>query len=621
MCGICGFVTKKNITLDQLKIMNDAMTHRGPDDAGEEVYPVSNDAYIGLAHRRLSIVDLSAKGHQPFHSKKNDVIVVFNGEIYNFQELKSELSDYNYVSDCDTEVIIAAYEKWDVDFVKHIDGMFAIALFDFKKNKLYLMRDRMGKKPLYYYFNEGDFVFASVLRPIMEFPGFKREIDKNVIPRFLYNRYIAGEDCILKGVKKVRPGEVLTFDGKGILRSFYWRLTTQYTENSKQQINAFDQAKKQLNDELIKAVRSRMVADVPVGAFLSGGYDSSLVTAIAQSLCDNPIKTFSIGFEEKEFDEAPYAQEIAQYLGTDHTNHYVTEQEMLELVESIPRYYDEPFADSSQIPSMLVAQIARQKVTVALTGDGGDELFCGYEMYDKLALAQKIEPAAKVIRFFTNWNKRLLEKLPFAVKSVLENADNRFVTQFGRRAYEESISRMLGCDISQIPYDESGIPETNWQIRRMLLDSITYIPDNNLCKVDRATMKYSLEARNPLLDIAVVSMAFRIPHRFKYNKKRKKYILKELAHDYIPRELLDRSKKGFIVPIDKWLRGALKEDLLALTNIDYLKKQGIFEPEYTSDYVRRYINEGDKGAFTGNNPSNIVWPLYMFQKWYQYYME
>jgi len=214
-----------------------------------------------------------------------------------------------------------------------------------------------------------------------------------------------------------------------------------------------------------------------------------------------------------------------------------------------------------------------------------------------------------------------MRKLPFVVRAILENSDERFKTQFGRKSYEESIARMLGCDILDIPYDESKIKVSNWQIRRMLLDSITYLPDNNLCKVDRATMKCSLEARNPLLDVEVVNTAFKIPHKFKYSKRSKKFILKELAHEYIPSELLDRSKKGFAVPIDKWLRGALKEDLMTLTSISYLKNQGIFDPKYTSEYVSHYLNEGDKGAFSGSNPSNIVWPLYMFQKWYQYYME
>ena len=621
MCGICGFVTAKTVTHNQLKIMNDTMIHRGPDDAGEEIFSFSHGLLAGLAQRRLSIVDLSSNGHQPFHSQNDDVIVVFNGEIYNFQQLKHELSSYHFITNCDTEVILAAYEQWGSRFVTHLDGMFAIALIDRKKNTIMLARDRIGKKPLYYYWNNGDFVFASGLTPIMHFPGFEKRINRDVLPRFLYNQYMAGEDCIFEGVYRVNPGEMLTFDGVTVKKSIYWSMVDQYVRNSKSLIRNFAQAKAQLKDALTEAVRRRLVADVPVGTFLSGGYDSSLVTAIAQRLSDHPIKTFSIGFEDKAYDEAPYAADIAAHLGTDHTNHYVTEAEMLELVASIPAYYDEPFADASQIPSMLVAKIAKQEVTVALTGDGGDEFFCGYRMYEKLEQAQKLEPFAKILRAVTGSSPRLLRRLPFAVRAVLENSDKRYQTQFGRKGYAESIAKMLQCDAGALPYDESRIPVSDWQIRRMLLDSITYLPEDNLCKVDRATMRASLEARNPLLDISVISTAFRIPHAFKYHRKEKKYILKELTHDYIPRELMDRPKKGFSVPTDKWLRGALREELLSLTTEDYLRKQGIFDPEYTHQYVMRYLETGNAGAFSGNNPSKIVWPLYMFQKWYQYYMD
>lgn len=621
MCGICGFLTGKSITTDELKVMNDTMVHRGPDDSGEEIFPFSHGKNIGLAQRRLSIVDLSANGHQPFYSKNKDVVVVFNGEIYNFLHLKKELSDYKFISDCDTEVIIAAYQRWGKNFVEHIDGMFAIALYDRTKKILILVRDRLGKKPLYYYWRNDDFVFASGLKPIMHFPGFVKEINKNVLPRYLYNQYFGGEDCIFEGVHRLRPGQMLVFDGNTVQKNIYWSLIDEYHCNSKRKYRDLSEAKEHLKTALTESVRRRLVADVPVGTFLSGGYDSSLVTAVAQSLSSHPIKTFSIGFEEKEYDEAPYAKEIAEHLGTDHTTHYVTEEEMLELVSSMPQYYDEPFADSSQIPSMLVAQIARQEVTVALTGDGGDEFFCGYKMYDKLATAQRIEPLAKVLRLLTNSCPKLLRKLPFSVRAILENKDKRYQTQFGRSNYSESIAKILNCDISTIQYDESTLGVKDWQIRRMLLDSVTYLPENNLCKVDRATMKYSLEARNPLLDVSVLATAFRTPQRFKYHKKEKKFLLKELTHDYIPRELLDRPKKGFSVPTDKWLRGPLKEDLLAVTSTEYLKEQGIFQPEYTHEYVCQYLKTGNAGAFSGNNPSKIVWPLYMFQKWYQHYME
>lgn len=621
MCGICGFVSEKSISLSNLEAMNNTMLHRGPDDHGEELYSFLQGREIGLAQRRLSIIDLSEKGHQPFHSNDDTVVVVFNGEIYNFLQLKEKLHNYHFKSNCDTEILVAAYQEWGMEFLKYIDGMFAVALFDRTEHILILARDRMGKKPLYYSFENRDFIFGSTLSAVTAFPGFHKRIERDAIARYLYNRYIASDQCIFQGVNKVSPGTAVIFDGETCKIVTYWNLVETYYENKDCCFESFEQSKEELKDALIQSVQKRMIADVPLGSFLSGGYDSSLVTAIAQSLSDHSMKTFSIGFENPEYDEAPYAEAIAKHLGTNHTNHYVTEQEMLRLVDSIPRYYDEPFADSSQIPSMLVAEIARQQVTVVLTGDGGDELFCGYNMYDKLYLAQKLEPIAGILRKLIRSDGSLMNRIPFSIRAVLLNDREFAKTQFGRSSYEQSIALMLGCHEDVIPYDETVIPESNWQIRRMLLDSITYLPENNLCKVDRATMKYSLEARNPLLDVAVFELACKIPHKYKYHRKNKKYILKELAYDYIPRELLDRPKKGFAVPIDQWLRGPLKTELIALTSEEYLKKQDIFSAQFTNQYVQSYIEQGDGGPFTGQNPSNIVWPLYVFQKWYHYYME
>ena len=619
MCGITGFVSKRMISLDQLKAMNDTMVYRGPNDSGEEIFPFANTKCIGLAQRRLSIQDLSPNGHQPFHSSDDEVVIVFNGEIYNFQELKVELADYPFHSTCDTEVIVAAYKKWGEKFIQHIDGMFAIALYDKITKKVFLARDRIGKKPLYYAEVDGDLVFASTLKPIMAYPYFEKKINRDVIPRFLFNRYIAGEDCIFENVHKVIPGQILIYDGETIEKHLYWEMFESYKDTQKNRVQSYQDAKKILKEKLIYSTKARMVADVPVGTFLSGGYDSSLVTAIAQSLSDKPIRTFSIGFFDKDYDEAPFAEEIAKHLGTEHTNHYVTEEEMLELVKSIPEYYDEPFADSSQIPSMLVSKIAKEQVTVVLTGDGGDEFFCGYRMYEKLALAQAIEPIAMLLRPVVRGKMR--EKLPFSVRAILNNDDKRYVTQFGREYYVDSICKMLDCESSAVQYDEQHIPEKNWQIKRMLLDATKYLPDNNLCKVDRATMRYSLEARNPLLDVSFIETSFRVPHKYKYYKKDKKHILKDISYDYIPRELLDRPKRGFEPPLQKWLRGALKEDLMQVTSKEFLKSQGIFEPEFTSQLVLDFLENGDCGSFTGHNPSQIVWPLYMFQKWYQKYMQ
>ena len=622
MCGICGFVSDRVIGVQQLNDMNDTMTHRGPDDAGAEILPFNRDLTIGLAHRRLSIQDLSESGHQPMLSNSGDTIVVFNGEIYNFIELRAELKKtYDFKSTCDTEVLIAAYEKWGESFIDHIQGMFAFALFDRKNEKLILARDRIGKKPLYYTHFGKHFVFASTLTPLMRYPRFEKKINKSALPKYLFTQYIQGENSVFEDVYKLRPGELLVYDGKTVKKRFYWSLIDRYLSCSAQPIKDYADAKALLKQELIHSTKQRMIADVPVGTFLSGGYDSSVVTAVAQSLSEYPVKTFSIGFEEKEYDEAPFAEAVAQHLGTDHENHYVTENEMIDLVNSIPTYYDEPFADSSQIPSMLVAQHAKRKVSVVLTGDGGDEFFCGYLMYEKLLTAQRIDAPAKIARAIIKDGGSLYNKMPFAVRAIVSNNDKRYKTQFGRGFYIDSIRKMLQMPDAILPYNESIIPVKNWQQRRMLLDSITCLPDNNLCKVDRATMRYSLEARNPLLDVGFIESSFRVPLKFKYYKGDKKHILKDLTYDYIPQELMDRPKKGFAVPIDKWLRSVLNDEVSELTNVTYLSKQGIFDPIFTSRFVQDYLTNGDKGSFTGKNASHIVWPLYMFQKWYETYMK
>lgn len=622
MCGICGFVSCNDISENQLIIMNNTMVNRGPDDSGAIVLPFGSDTNIGLAHRRLSIQDLSANGHQPLFSNDNEIVIVFNGEIYNFLQLREQLkNEYSFRSHCDTEAIIASYKQWGDSFLEKIDGMFAFALFDRKKQKLILARDRIGKKPLYYYYNGKDFVFSSTLKAILNYPFFEKEINKEILPKYLFNQYISGEDCIFKNTFKLRPGQKLIFDGENIEKSIYWSLLSSYESNSLHIIKDYTLAKSFLKDKLVQATKNRLIADVPVGTFLSGGYDSSVVTAVAQKLVPEPIKTFSIGFEEKEYDEAPFALDISKHLGTHHENHYVTEEEMLELVNSIPEFYDEPFADASQIPSMLVAKIAKQSVSVALTGDGGDEFFCGYRMYEKLIKAQRLDTPASIVRAIIKEKSSLYNKMPFAVRAIISNNDNRYKTQFGRNFYIDSIRSITGFQDTVMQYDESEIHTKNWQQRRMLLDSITYLPDNNLCKVDRATMRYSLEARNPLLDFSFIEASFRVPHKYKYYKVDKKHILKDIAYDYIPKELLDRPKKGFSVPIDKWLRGPLKEELTELTNKMFLKKQGIFNCEFTSKFVLDYLENGDKGSFTGENPSHIIWPLFIFQKWYEYYMK
>ncbi len=627
MCGICGYVRRRQVTPDQLKRMNDTMYHRGPDDSGEESYPLSGGYRMGLAQRRLSILDLSSMGHQPMHSANDRVIVVYNGEIYNFRELREELADYPFRSDCDTEVIIAAYLKWGLSCLERFNGMFAIALFDRAEEKLYLVRDRIGKKPLYYWYENEELVFASELKPIMACPDFERRINRAVLSRYLFQQYINAPETIYENVSKLRPGEILTFYGGRLTFRSYWSVARAYEEGMRNPVASYGEAKEELKRLLKRAVSLRMIADVPFGSFLSGGYDSSLITALAQNNSSVPVKTFSIGFHEEKYNEAKYAGAVARYLGTDHTQLIIGEEDMFSMVESIPTYYDEPFADPSEIATMMVCKLARQQVTVALSGDGGDEFYCGYNIYEKVAQAQKLDMLGAIVHGMCSLpgvrSLALEKRLPFKVRVIAGNRDRETKTQFGAGNYPAMARAMVAeisnrTDVIPVHYHvESSYPTKEWQVRRMLLDMDTYLPGDILCKVDRASMKYSLEARCPILDPDVMAFSYRIPHRYKYAAGDKKHILKEIACDFIPKELLDRPKTGFGVPIDKWLRGPLKEQLLCCSDAAFIKRQGVFNEMYVPEMIKRYIEIGDKGRGTGENYSGLVWSFFVFQQWYK----
>ena len=694
MCGICGYISRTVIGREQLSRMNDTMKHRGPNDAGVELFEAAGGYTVGLAQRRLSIQDLSPLGHQPMASADGRLEVVFNGEIYNFLELKKELSEYPYRSSCDTEVILAAYLRWGIGMVDHLGGMFAIALFDRQEQAVYFLRDRIGKKPLYYTFYNGGLVFGSELKPLMAAPGFPRELRRDVLPRYLYQGYINAPDTIFAHTYKLEPGCWMKVALTGAAAKSglseasaelhrYWNVAEVYHAKSADPVEDYGEAKDGLRAELRHAVSERMIADVPLGAFLSGGYDSSLVSAVAQELAmeqtGRPLKTFCIGFDEPAYDESPFAEKVAAHLGTDHTTMKIGEKDMLDLVESIPQYFDEPFADSSEIPTMLVSSLARKQVTVALSGDGGDEFFCGYNIYAKLHEAQRLDAlgaAAHAVGKIGGLGRHY----PFRVRVIAENRDPETKTQLLSGNYVSRAYRMCGvsgadaqngagacggqeqtgsrCGVSRAdvqngvgvrelqgktgsrcgvtaplvqPGGQAVLPAgypiesrygvKDWQIRRMLLDMDTYLPGDILCKVDRASMKYALETRCPILDPEVMEYSFRIPHRFKYDGKDKKHILKDLARDYIPGELLDRPKKGFSVPLDKWLRGPLRAQLLDFAREERLRAQGLFDAAYTYAFVAQYLETGDRGAMSGENYSKLVWSFFVFQQWYEMYLE
>lgn len=645
MCGICGFISNRIISHDALQRMNDTMIHRGPNDSGVEIYPYAGVRSLGLAQRRLSILDLSALGHQPMTSAGGDVTVVFNGEIYNYRDLQRELTEYPFQSSCDTEVILAAYLKWGIDFVNRLNGMFAIALYDRRSGDLYLIRDRIGKKPLYYWIDGDNIVFGSELKPIMACPGFEGKIDRRVLVRYLCQQYIDAPYTVFQDVFKLEPGAVLHYSNGKVEVSKYWDLARVYEKQAADPVKSFDEAKDGLKAELQAAVKRRMISDVPLGTFLSGGYDSSLVTALMAEESTAPVKTFSIGFSDPAYDESPYAAAVAKHLGTDHTSVIIEEREMLDLVDSISQYYDEPFADSSQIPSMLVAELAKKYVTVVLTGDGGDEFYCGYNIYTKVQEAQRLDGLGGLAyglgRLPIGHGRHFIDAYPFSVRTIAENRNRQTKTQLGSNYYEKAAyACVLGRELTDAQYLSerargSGVSDflsikkpieehyntSNWAVKRMLLDMETYLPGDILCKVDRATMKYSLEGRCPLLDRDVMEYSFRIPQKYKLYKGDKKHILKSIAYDYIPKELLDRPKKGFSVPIDKWLRGPLCDRLGGVSQPEYLKQQGLFDSSYVSSYIQDYLSTGDAGPGTGRNPSGIVWAFFVFQIWWERYLK
>lgn len=627
MCGICGFYSSKLEKLSILKSMNETMIHRGPDDNGEEIYTCQNkrEYCVGLAQRRLSILDLSSMGHQPMQSVDGRVSIVFNGEIYNHLELKKELSDYPYKSNTDTEVLIAAYLQWGIQFVERLNGMFAIAVYDRADDSLYLIRDRIGKKPLYYYRNPNGVYFASELKSLMEHPDFVKEVNTQVVGKFLYRQYINAPETIFHNTYKLKPGEILHVQYGNIEGWKYWDVAAMHKTCNYEL--SYEDAVKELDRLLRDSIRDRMVADVPVGAFLSGGYDSALICALAQSMSNAPIRTYAIGMYDKALDEAPYAKQTAEYLGTIHTEYYISEKEMFQLVRTLPEYYDEPFADSSQICTMLVSELAKKDVTVVLTGDGGDEMFGGYTIYEKLALAEQKKYYGYLLHFLYKLpmvNRiREFKTLPLVDRLASESLNPNTRVQTGAGQYLKALDKIL---IEKNYLDfldpiEKRYQEPNWAYRRMLLDMDTYLPGDILCKVDRASMKYSLEARCPFLDKEIMEFSLGLPVDYKIRNGNLKSIIKDLTYQYIPREIMNRPKQGFSVPMDKWLRNELKEELMSYIEIGYLNEQGIFDPIEVRKLVSSYLETGNGGDNTGNNYGKFIWAYFIFQQWYKYYMK
>lgn len=618
MCGFVGYIYRnKQLDNDLLRRMNHTLEHRGPDDEGYFSH-FYGDRQIGLAHKRLSILDLSQHGHQPMTFE--NLTMVYNGEVYNYEEIKCELKQFGYKfnSSSDTEVILKSFHKWGKGAVEKFNGMFSIALFDKSRNELLLTRDRIGIKPLYYSYKDGDLVFASELKPIMASPFFKKEIDLYALNLFVQYGYITAPHSIFKSTFKLCPGTILTFRNGNISVDTYWSIQDQYLARTVEESSTEKDILDKLEGLVESSVKYQMISDVPLGSFLSGGYDSSLVTATMQELSNKPINTFSIGFESPGYDEAVHAKEIAKYLGTNHTEHYFGAREFDDVLRNFVNYYDEPFADSSQLPSILVSRLASKKIKVVLTGDGGDELFCGYNVYDGILRYKKLEPICKILNQFN----RILP-IEFILKSVDKNwvkllhlTDNQKIINYAFYSYRvffEGIIKNSFLKIDKRFIDITKI-SNNLQEANMLRDMINYLPEDILTKVDRATMSTSLEARVPLLDHRIIEFSFNIPHDLKFKNGVKKYILKELTYRKIPKHLLDRPKKGFEVPVDKWIGENFAEISNELFSEKYILEQNIFDFEKIK-YLLDISRSKSKFPF-----SRYLWHLIVFQIWHKKYI-
>ncbi len=634
MCGITGFISHKKYDFLQkdLKKATKALSHRGPDDEGLWFEKKHN---VGLGHTRLSIIDLSPLGHQPMLSSDGKAVIVYNGEIYNFKEIRKTLikDGYAFKSNTDTEVVVNSYLKWGKNCLERFIGMFAFAIYDLRKKRLFIARDRIGIKPLYYFHNKDIFIFASELKSICAFDIFKREIDHDALSLFLHYQYIPAPYTIFKNTGKLEPGHFLEYDEKSINIKSYWCHSIRSDDYIDEK-----HALTRLDTLLTKAVSQRMISDVPLGALLSGGIDSSMVVALMQKASSAPVKTFSIGFKEKEYNEAPWAAKIAKHLGTDHTELYVSLDDAADVIEKLPYIYDEPFADSSAIPTFLVSRLVRSEVTVALSGDGGDEQFAGYVRYWMTALL--------ATRFYllTGYRaknlKRLLNKLPVSwvercylpLRPLLPQ---RFQIKNFRDKWQKLINLLGNCDLEELyraaiclwdkdeikrlfngkvlpvsSYEKSFEKSKNFSAlsRLMHVDKNTYLPDAMLTKVDRASMACGLEVRVPLLDHRIMEYVGALPDNLKYKNGSGKYLLKKNLAKYIPESLFLRPKMGFGVPLENWLRNGLKELLTDYLSKEKLKKEGLFD----GDFIHKIIKEHTEARA---NHQHKLWAILMWEMW------
>ncbi len=637
MCGFVGFL--QNIGLGHMDDVNALLTHmsqaiesRGPDAFGAWTEP---EVGIALSHRRLAILDRSSAGAQPMLTNGRFVLA-FNGEIYNHLDLRRELDGFTWRGHSDTETLLAGFEVWGVEATLHrAVGMFAFGLWDRKHRTLTLGRDRLGEKPLYYGWQgqglKSVFLFGSDISALRRHPEFSAHINRDALALFMRHGCIGGEHSIYKGIRKLLPGHILTLaSGHAEPRVFSWWSPLEAAQRGMSYpfAGSPDEAVNQLHTLLLKSVGQQMLADVPLGAFLSGGVDSSTIVALMQAQSSRPVKTFCIGFNEADYNEAVHAKCVAQHLGTDHTELYVSAQQALDVIPKLPELYAEPFADSSQIPTYLLSHLARQDVSVSLSGDAGDELFCGYNRYqitaklwDKLQLVPK--PLRKVAAAFitaippSHWDTlghllpwtRLGDKLHKGV-ALLDSNSLPDLYRGLISHWTDPASVVLGASKTAALSTDDGFHFRGFgDIERMMtLDMLCYLPDDILVKVDRASMGVSLETRVPMLDHRIVEFAWSLPLAFKLRNGVTKWPLRQVLYRYVPQELIERPKMGFGVPIDYWLRGPLRDWAENLLSESRLLGEGFFDPAP----IRQKWFEHISGQ---RNWQNQLWTVLMFQAW------
>lgn len=646
MCGICGYMSLNlapDKGLDDLRKMASKLEKRGPDSNG---YWVSDDALVGLAHQRLSIIDLSEEGRQPMVSSRGNLVISYNGEIYNFSSIRKELErkspGIRFRGHSDTEVILAAIETWGLrGSLQKFNGMFAFALWDKQEKKLYLVRDRIGEKPLFYGWVGSRLIFGSTINALRVSNGFQEKIDREALGLYLKNSYIPAPFSIFEGVYKLEPGHIaIARIDNGVIeikKEPYWLLIDSYLkEPGIASISNFSGATDELDRLLRSSVSDRMISDVPIGAFLSGGIDSSLVVAIMQSLSNKRVNTFTIGFSEPEFNEAQHAKSIANFIGTDHTELYITEKDAIQAIPGMAEIYDEPFADSSQISTYIVSSLASKSVKVVLSGDGGDELFYGYKRYlffqNYWTNINKYHP---VLRHFL---VRVINTVPeqfwsmiihavqvldrsgtlkrFHISKLYELADMLSIKDASgvykwMISYWKQPSDALSSDYSgDLPLDRKKyLPDKKVMAEQMMyFDSMNYLPDEILVKLDRACMAVSLEGRVPILDHRIIEYAAKLPLEYKYKNGGGKRILKNVLNKYLPKDMYDKPKRGFAVPINEWLKNGLKDWAENLLDESKLRNEGYFDANVIREKWRQHLS-GER------NGHNQLWIILMFQNW------